>query len=966
MIGQTISHYKILEKLGEGGMGVVYKAEDTKLKRTIALKFLPPSVSDATARKRFVHEAQAASSLEHPNICSIHEIDETPDGRMFIVMPCYEGETLQSKIDRGPMKLEEAVDIAVQVASGLSKAHEKGIVHRDIKPGNIFMTADGLAKIVDFGLAKLATQTKLTRSGTTVGTLAYMSPEQARGEEVDHRSDIWSLGSVLYELLTGQVPFKGDHEAVVVYSIMNKVPEPITALRTGVPVELERIVAKAMEKDPARRYQRIEDMLIDLKNLNDKVVPRTIGVRASGVPRRRLVAAALMLLVIAVVLIVGIRIQIGRQPPAIAAENKLAVMYFENIADPEDTDRLGDIVTNLLITDLSESRYIQVVSSQRLYDILKLLGKEGEKVIDKELASQVAGKANAKWMLLGSILQAEPQILLTAQLVEVASGNAIASQKIRGEAGEEIFSLVDKLTVEIKKDLSLPAKALKEPDRPVAEVTTESPEAYRYYLEGMDYKAKLYHAEAEESFRKAVELDSTFAMAYLTLARYAGTTEEWKRMIAKAVAYSDGVSQKEKHYIRSLEALATENHTAYRKELQKIVEHYPDEKEAFYRLGNYFQSQGQLEKAIGCFGKVIEIDPLHKLTYNQLSLVYNELGDFEKSIWAINKYISLAPDEANPYDTRGKLYALNGELDRAIELYKKALEIKPDFYLALRKLGHMYLFKREYARAESCYHELTTSPEKDWRTLGRSCLALIPLYQGKFEKALEQLDDGIAADRMEKYEGGQHQRKRYLKAKIYEEKNELNLALQEIEKNMEMTLKQNPDAVIYWQDNYACLLAKSGDIAKSEEILNTVKRDIEKKDPDNNRLWRWYWWAAGDIELAKGNLEAAIRNYDRSTIIYRYFDVCYSLSSIHLELGRMDEAVTELEKVLLRFDRERASSIRAVKAYYLLGVAYERSGWNKKAVEQYEEFLEIWKNADPGIPEVEDAKVRLAKLKSEE
>jgi len=190
MIGQTVSHYRILEKLGEGGMGVVYKAEDTKLKRTVALKFLPTSISNVAARKRFIHEAQAASSLDHPNICSIHEIDETPDGRMFIVMPCYEGESLQAKIERGPLELDDAVDIAIQAASGLAKAHEKGIVHRDIKPGNIFVTSDGLAKIVDFGLAKLSGRTKLTRTGTAPGTVSYMSPEQLRGGDIDHRTDI--------------------------------------------------------------------------------------------------------------------------------------------------------------------------------------------------------------------------------------------------------------------------------------------------------------------------------------------------------------------------------------------------------------------------------------------------------------------------------------------------------------------------------------------------------------------------------------------------------------------------------------------------------------------------------------------------------------------------------------------------------------------------------------------------------
>ena len=250
-VGQTISHYKILEKLGEGGMGVVYKTEDTKLKRTVALKFLPPELTrDEESKERFIHEAQAASALDHNNICTIHEIGEAADGQMFICMAYYEGETLKKKIARGPMPVQQSIDNAIQVAEGLVKAHGQGIVHRDIKPANLMITNDGVIKIVDFGLAKLAGRTRVTKTGTTVGTAAYMSPEQARGEAVDHRTDIWSLGVVIYEMLTGQLSFKGDYEQAVVYSILNEKPEPVTGLRTGVPMELERIVDKAMAKSP--------------------------------------------------------------------------------------------------------------------------------------------------------------------------------------------------------------------------------------------------------------------------------------------------------------------------------------------------------------------------------------------------------------------------------------------------------------------------------------------------------------------------------------------------------------------------------------------------------------------------------------------------------------------------------------------------------------------------------------------
>ena len=266
MIGKTVSHYKITRELGAGGMGVVYEAVDTKLDRTVALKFLPPeSTRDSDAKARFVHEAKAASAIDHPGVCSIYEIDETDDGQLFLAMACYEGETLKERIARGPLPIDVALDITRQVAEGLTEAQSREIVHRDIKPANIFITEGGLAKILDFGLAKLAGQTQLTKTGTTLGTGHYMSPEQAGGHEADHRSDLWSLGVVLYEMVSGRVPFQGDHAQAVVYAIQNTEPEPLTGLRTGVPLELERIVRRCLEKDPALRIQHSDDLLASIR-----------------------------------------------------------------------------------------------------------------------------------------------------------------------------------------------------------------------------------------------------------------------------------------------------------------------------------------------------------------------------------------------------------------------------------------------------------------------------------------------------------------------------------------------------------------------------------------------------------------------------------------------------------------------------------------------------------------------------
>ena len=971
MIGKTISHYRILEKLGEGGMGVVYKAKDTKLDRLVAIKFLPQHLtSDSVEKERFVHEAKAASALNHPNITTIYEIDEF-EGQMFIVMEYCEGKTLRQIIEKETLSAKKVLDIGIQICEGLTIAHDKGIVHRDIKSDNIMVSPRGQVKIMDFGLAKLKGGGKRTHTRSTLGTAAYMSPEQAQGEEVDQRSDIFSFGVVLYELLTGRLPFAGEHQAAIIYSIINEEPQPVARFNNQVSARLEDMVFKALAKEKKERYQHIDDLLADLRREKKsleyaKTQPIT---RVAVAPRPKkgvlpfLVPASIVFVILLLLLVLKpFQVEVVPEKRAVAEENSLAIMYFDNLVDPEDSDRIAQMITSLLITDLSESQYMRVVSRQRLYDILKLLGKEDLKVIDKAIASEVARKADVKWILTGDILQTEPNIVLTSDVSEAATGEILATQRVTGEEGEDLFSVVDKLSAQIKDDLSLPEQAKREMDKAVADVTTHSPEAYRYYLEGIDYYDKVYREEAAKSFEKALELDSTFAMAYFKLALVKGGKEQ-KKLAARATEYSDRVSQKERHYIKALDLDVSGNHMEAIKELRKLVERYPEEKAAFYWLGAYHYALKQTDRAILQLKKAIEIDPFYKLAYNLLAYVYNDIGDFDKSIWAINKYISVAPDEANPYDSRADLYAYNGRIDQAIESYKKALEKKPDFYFSLAKLGHMHLFKREYSQAESFYKQLSASGEKDIRSEGRTYLALIPLYQGKLDEALKVLDNGIAADRMEQAEGGQNAYKHNLKAFIYEEKGNVALVANEAQSGGEIYQKAYPDNPVNLRPICAHLLAESGKTREAEELARIMKKDIEKRDPS---LMHFYWLASGFIELAKGNAKAAVSHLEKANqeATSPLFQARFSLAKAYLESDRLGEAVSELEKTLSRYDEARAYfAIWAVKAHYLLGLAYEKSGWTNKAIEKYQEFLEIWKDADPGVPELEDAKKRLEKLR---
>lgn len=968
MIGKTISHYKILEKIGEGGMGVVYKAQDTKLDRTVALKFLPSHLlQNEEAKTRFIHEAKAASALDHPNIATVHDIDEVA-GETFISMALIDGVSLKKLSESGTLPIQKVIDIAVQAAEGLSAAHKKGIVHRDIKSDNIMLTTDNLVKLMDFGLAKLKGVPGVTRAGSTVGTAHYMSPEQAKGEEVDHRSDIFSFGVVLFELTTGEFPFAGDYEPAVAYSIVNEPPRSMRELRPDAPVELEGIVGKALEKDPSDRYQSMEELISDLRML---IEGRTSEITAAMTPHRpargigrKVLVPALVLAVAIVVLIIGLQMRVDRRPPVEASDNVLAVMYFQNLAAEIDTGRLGEIITNLVITDLSESRFVKVVSSQRLYDILKLLGREGVKVIDPDVATQVAEKAGAKWMLTGSIVQTEPRIFLTAQVEEVGTGTTVASQRVSGEEGEDIFSVVDKLTFEVKKDLELPEEALEEPDPPVAEVTTSSPDAYRYYLEGIEYMGKAYLPEAQESFRKALECDSTFAMAYFRLGMtYTGGDQLLAReALDKAFQYSERVTHKEQLYIRGLRTLMWSDFEEGIETLLELTERYPDEKEAYFWLGAiYHTGRNDSERAIPYLSKAIELDPLYKQPYNMLAYAYDRVGEFDKSIWAINKYISLAPDEANPYDTRGELYGYNGRIDQAIDSFEKALEIKPDFRPALEHLGHMYLLKRDYLMAESYYKITTSSDDVSERSLGRSYLALVQYHRGKFKEGIAALDRGIAEDVAEGAGQLFIAAKRGLKAQGYEAIGDLESAVSEAGAAVEIMREALPTVPVGLHDYYGHILALSGRFEEAEKIAEELRDVIERLDPVQIHN---YWWLLGDMELARGDAEAALGYMERAdSANANSFDTEFVLARALLEVGRTEDAIAVLEKRLTRYGPARAGApVKSVKMHYLLGMAYEESGQTAKAVEQYETFLDIWKDADPGIAEIEDAKRRLELL----
>ncbi|MFH1755317.1 MAG: tetratricopeptide repeat protein, partial [Candidatus Latescibacterota bacterium] len=833
--------------------------------------------------------------------------------------------------------------------------------HRDIKPDNILIDRDGRVKILDFGVALFEEVGTPASDSSTVGTIHYMSPEQARDDETDARSDVFSLGAILYEILAGRRPFKGDHTAAVEYSILNENPKPISTYNSSIDPELERITCKALAKDPDERYQSAAELAAELRALQagaGTARKEKLSMRRFAIPGVLLAAAIILLFVMDPFDMVP-----SSSRDAAASDNILAIMYFENMAQDDDPRRLGEIITNLLITNLSQSQDLKVVSSQRLYDILKMQGKEGAKVIDRSTATEIAKTAGARWMMLGSILQVEPHLIITSQLVDITTGNIEASQRLTGSPNETVFDLVDKMTGKTRTELAVPVQLdVKEP-LSIVEVTTSSLDAYRYYLEGLEYRYKYYTKEAGESFQKAIELDSTFAMAHYWYAFNALNLSDFGAAIPaldKAVKYADHASEKEQLYIGALKAgLEMRTDEAIAK-WERIVERYPDEKEALMWLARVFRPR-DYEKSLEYYQKIIAIDPLNKRSFNEMAYLYDSMGNFEKSIWAINQYIELAPGEANPYDSRGDLFAFNGDIDQALASYQKATEIKADYYASVRKIGNMYLFKGQYDSAAAQYRELASSDLPSVRSLGRIFPAVVAVYQGQLRDALPALEDAIAADDAENNRGDSYAGKIILKSVIYTEINQHGRALAEARRGMNILKVLLPAHAAPIDIGFAPLWAANGRIEQADSVLALYESAADTLDQE---LAAGYYGAKGFIELLKEDIESACRYLEKAdSLAPNNYTQRFWLATAYLQDNRADEAIKLLEGMLRRYDDSRLEyPTLAPRGYYLLGTAYQQAGRKLNAIEQFRAFLEIWKDADPELDEVTDAKQRLEQL----
>ena len=712
MIGETVSHYEVIGKLGSGGMGVVYEAEDKRLGRRVALKMLPAHLArEPLSLERFEREARSASALNHPNICTIYEIDEF-QGQHFICMELIEGESLSDKIQRGPVSIETLLPLAIQIADALEAAHATNIVHRDIKPANIFITLRGQAKVLDFGLAKLEPVRRhivaseaavtaitldaatvaphdLTSPGTLVGTVAYMAPEQARGEVTDARADLFSFGTVLYQMCTGVLPYRGETSAVIFDAILNKEPKPPLDLKPHLPAELQRIILKALEKDRSLRYQTATDIKTDLMRLKrdmesgTKLADSAARRSATGVPA---VAA-----------------------PAAPAEKSVAVLYFDNLGGGKEDEYFRDGITEDVITELSKIREL------RIFPRSAMLGYR-----DKPVSAPTAGRElNAAYVLEGSVRRAGNRLRITAQLVETRTGHSVWAERYDRQM-EDVFAIQDEIAQNIAQALRV---ALSEQEkREIEKVPTANVQAYDYYLRGRQFfhqfRRKGMEA-ARQMFSRAIEIDPNYARAYAGLADCCSFLQFYWQPSKENVLQAEQASERaleldpelaEAHAARGHALSLTGRYNEAEREFETAIRLNPELFEAYYFYARSCLIHGRLQKAVELFEQACRTRPEDYQAPSLLANVFDgidpqgktALQAHQRALQVIKKHLEVQSDDVRALYFGAHSLCRLGEKEQGLEWATRALSLDPEDSAVCYNVGCVYAILGDNQRSIDC------------------------------------------------------------------------------------------------------------------------------------------------------------------------------------------------------------------------------------------------------------------------
>ncbi len=992
--GSTFAgRYQIIEELGKGGMGKVYKVHDTEIKEKVALKLLKSEIdADEKTIERFRNEIRLARKIVHKNVGRMYDLGKT-EGCYFITMEYVPGQDLRGLIRQtGQLTVGKAISIASQVCEGLTEAHRLGVVHRDLKPSNIMIDKEGNVRIMDFGIARSLKAKGITGAGVMIGTPEYMSPEQVEAKDTDQRADIYSLGVILYEMVTGRVPFEGDTPLSIAVQHRSDIPKDPRKLNTQIPEDLSRMILKCLEKDKEKRCQSAGELRSELTRI-EKGIPTTERVAPKRKPitskeitvtfrLKKLYIPALVFIALIAAGVVILKLLPKKQTvPIPAGKPSLAIIYFENNTGDESLDHWRKAIAELLITDLSQSKYIKVLARDRLFNILNRYNLLEAKSYSSEDLKKVANRGGINHILQGGYVKAGETFRINYALQNINSGKLLGSDSLQGRGEESIFSMVDELTRRIKANFKLSAEEIaRDIDKDVGVTTTSSPEAFKYYSQGRKYINMGNDRQSIQFMEKAITVDPEFAMAYRSMAasyENLGYFFKAKKYSQKAFELSDRLSDRERYLIQGdFYRMSEETYGKTIEAYNKLLELYPEDKVGNLHLGLVYVFLEQWDKAIEQFEVNIQNKEEAFHSYMMQAFVYMAKGSYNKAREVLEYYLNNVSDNGYIHYMLAGYYLFRGKYDFAFVELDKAFTLNPAFYSIFLMKGGIYIFRDDLIEAEKEYLKLMEVEEQAAHLFSGDSLGALYLLQGRFEQSMDQLKQGI--ELAEKLDENRWNSYFHLNlAYLYQKSRNYEKVLEECEKawNIAVEIKNlSLQIQILHFKGLSYLERKSMDEAQKAAVeLNEL---IEKGM--NRKHRRYYLHLIGMIELERENFSEAMECFKKAISLLPSQYIIMSeigltnhalfINSLALTYYRakdLEKAKEQYEKTTLLTTGRLWNGDTYAKSFYMLGKIFEEQGLKAKAIEHYQKFLSLWKDADPGIVEVENAKKRLAGLKGQ-